>query len=203
MIMVREYLNIVDKAAKAHAEAVGFLESLNYHAKIDEIAMWLPHRDALLTAIMDEVVNGNTVYFNASRDRVATMPFYSAYSVEYHFLQTHDLPYRIEAMLLDGVADSPAHATLRKRINADVFPVHASWKTYTEEDYEAEEGYLRGAGFWLVQDCRSSYGHFSYWTHPHMPHLYFKPRVNLRDQESGETVEIQDGLGNVIKAVQS
>jgi hypothetical protein len=104
--------------------------------------------------------------------------------VTYRFIDIGG-PFRIEVMnITRGI--SPAHipAQARLGLGEEAVVMHVSYKPVIPgiEGYDAEKFVLRNKGLEHIQECRSTYGIFSYWLHPDLPDgVYLKPRVNLRD----------------------
>lgn len=149
--------------------------------KIDEIALLFPNDEQADYWIGSAVAVDGIEHFNMSWDRVKTYPFNNEYSVRYDFLRLGK-PYRVEAMRLPYGQVSPLHAPLvasAQRYEHPV-PVHLSFKTHSEEEYQETLRCLDDAGFDSAQHCASTYGRFSYWRHAECD-LYIKPRLNVRD----------------------
>lgn len=152
---------------------------------VDELAILVPGRE-LAMEFIDEAVQFGWCFFNRSSDIVRVEPFGTVYSVEYYFLRHHAYPWRFEVMRkVSGV--SPLHDALKPFMAEGDLPlVHASFKPYTGEsphNYTAEKDRLNEAGYWLAQECRSTYGRFGYWRALNDPMVqYLKPRINLRDE---------------------
>lgn len=182
------------KAVKTYdgvLERLGFPEG----TYVDEIAYMTADHETANIFLREAVMTDGCVHFNSATDHVHTEPLMTHYNVLYDFL-TVPLPYlnghevRIEAMhLIDGF--SPLHEAERHNMRRDsgiLSGIHASFRCPDEEQYGAALHRLRMRGWEAAQRCSSTYGRFSYWkpTDPDTwvgdgPHLYLKPRVNLRD----------------------
>lgn len=169
--------------------AVCALHSMAFTPIVDELAILMPGRDVLM-AFVEEAVQHGWAYTRNSIDTVRAEPMGTVYGVQYHFLSHHDKPWRLEVMLkTHGV--SPVHDVLWE--NATGFPVvHASYKPMfggSLGHYLREQKILEEDEYMNAQECRSTYGDFSYWRKPGTPHaFYLKPRVNLRDSTRPNTL---------------
>lgn len=152
----------------------------------DELALLFHDRNVLSSFLQVAVHEEGYELFNSASDYVNVHPLGSTYRTEYWFARTPH-PYRLELMELTQEG-SPLHEYLlreSRRVYLPI-PVHASFKCPTEEAYADAVHALRRDGLEVVQQCRSSYGAFSYWQSPTFGgtrerRFYIKPRVNLRD----------------------
>lgn len=181
-----------DILAQVHAkwglanEEVRGLFGISY--EVDEMALYFPDRD-LLTIFMSGAVQRGWVLFNYAEDNVTSRPIPGAYEVEYWFMRSPNVPYRLELMVA-GEGFSPYHTSLHEGCQQRSSPValaHASFKVQDEERFAATGVALRNAGLEVAQHCESSYGRFSYYITEsgdkrNLPVI--KPRINLRDQGS-------------------
>lgn len=176
-----------------------FMDHLGLNYTIDEIALMWDEDDKMRRWISSAVAEDGVVLFNRSIDRVNTFPIASRYHVEYNFLSIEGKPYRVEAMCIQhGV--SPLHAAHGSDCHIRPLAVHLSFKVESEMEYQKALSALAEAGCILAQSCKSDYGVFSYWKVPHLfenGHLYLKPRINLRDAKSEDTIKEEDQLGSV------
>lgn len=163
----------------------GFLEEVGIEADIDEVAVMFNHREEMWGWLQGAVSEPNVRIFNHARDHVTTSPIESRYDVEYTFLESSALPWRIEAMLLtDG--HSPLHAAVRANRVGGAHIIHASFKCHTTREFREAVEKLNDEGQ-CSQMCHSTYGRFGYWTingdiiAPGVRPLYLKPRFNSRD----------------------
>lgn len=160
---------------------------------IDELAILVPSLEMAM-ALIGDAVGREWVYTNHSKDDVRTEPLNTEYRVRYHFLTSPSRYYRLEIMHLSN-GFSPLHHSMdymgSARYRSDAFPiVHASFKPLAsgEARYEDAQRKLAEARYVNAQECRSTYGRFSYWRRTDDERLlYLKPRVNLRD-EVGEAI---------------
>lgn len=154
---------------------------------IDEIAMLAPSREMVLEFI-DEAVTHGWTYFNRESDTVRTEPMGTVYTVEYYFLRSPVHPWRFEIMRKVG-GISPVHDALTPFTGNGMPLVHASFKPLSgenEEGYAYAQRVLNDAGWWMAQECRSTYGQFGYWRAVNDRMLrYLKPRINTRDAVTG------------------
>lgn len=148
---------------------------------IDEIALMFPTDEMASRYVSGALLeDSGLVHFNAAYDSVLTAPIQSSYRVRYDFLKNPAKDWiRLECMVIQSGV-SPLHAALSPMIGDRPVPVHASFKCYNEADYDRSVRQLEEAGFVLAQECRSTYGQFSYWWSSEF-NIYIKPRVNLRD----------------------
>jgi len=157
---------------------------LGGHHRIDEIALLVT--DTAQLDMLDGLLQNEFGWerFNKANDSVRTAPIRSGYTVEYTFYRCQEVPWRLEVMrLTSGI--SPLHSAIPLPLMAQVCtPVHASFKCADEESYAVARYELDDRGWFLAQQCDSTYGRFSYYTKigsapSRVP--YLKPRANLRD----------------------
>lgn len=154
----------------------------NYNGFVDEIAL-LVETEGEVRELRQCLWMAGWLQFNTARDDVRTGPIRSRYEVEYNFFSHPDKIWRFEVMRITK-GYSPLHGAIRKPVGGELcVPVHASFKTYDEENYVYAREHLDGMGLFEAQRCDSTYGRFSYWTTVDQQDAvpYLKPRVNLRD----------------------
>lgn len=169
---------------------------------IDEVACIFDDREEKASWVQNAVKEDGVKMFNSAWDAVRTTPINSEYAVEYDFLEADMLAgMRVEAMTVIG-GNSPLHSSIlnpyfNPMIDSDVFRpgsvVHFSFKVPPEEYAEVLEKLNETPCAELAQSCESTYGAFSYWrVHEISNSTFLKPRINLRDQEVGEPVQMPD-----------
>lgn len=189
-----EFFSRVERGVRRYTQVLG---DLGFVHGIDEIAIQVPNRLALLNLIQQAVARDGVVLSNTATDHVNTLPLQGCYSVDYAFLTGFSIdgvhPYRIEIMHKTH-GFSPLHDAILTAIadKASAWCVHASFKVHDENEYGAATHALRKGGYESVQRCDSTYGRFSYWQPYDLDteastlgedFLYLKPRVNLRDAQ--------------------
>lgn len=161
------------------------LSAIGGDYSIDEIALLVGDNSQLET--LDHILSRDLGWekFNTAHDSVKTEPIRSGYTVEYHFFRHPMHSWRLEVMRLSSGV-SPLHAAIPLPLARQICePVHASFKCPDEETYTVARFELSQGGFWMAQQCLSTYGRFSYYTRLGLPVdrvPYLKPRVNLRDE---------------------
>lgn len=156
---------------------------LRDEGRVDEIA-YLVRSEIDSVAFLNYLRDLGWEWKNRARDTVFTFPIRSSYEIRYDFLENPLFDFRLEIMLVTN-GFSPLHSALPAR---HWQPVHASYKVDSEISYAITRIHLEGEGYFLAQQCDSTYGRFSYWTPVNSPMLsvpYLKPRVNLRDSREG------------------
>lgn len=176
---------LVEQVSSAVDFYNGFLDECEIDASIDEIAVMFQQREQMWGWLQAAVSEPNVRIFNHARDSVNTSPVESRYAVEYTFLETSALPWRIEAMLItDG--HSPLHHSIAANRVGGTHIVHASFKCLTTREWRKAVAVLNEEAE-CVQRCKSIYGRFGYWTLEESARpsgiypLYLKPRLNERD----------------------
>lgn len=156
---------------------------------IDEVALlMLDGHD--YEKVARRLIAAGTELRRVASDSVDVWPHGSCYDVDYSFFHLNTrLPLRIELMrITDGT--SPLHAPYRDfgQFDSKVEPilpvVHYSFKCADAVWYSDVKDVLKTQGAYMVQECHSHYGDFSYWASNALTGekmVYVKPRVNLRD----------------------
>jgi hypothetical protein len=181
------YLQTVDEKWQLMNEEVRGL--FGAERTIDEMAVYFPDRELLVT-FMAQAAQRGWQLFNFAEDNVVTRPIIGTYAVEYWFMESPNLPYRLELMTIpDGF--SPYHASLFEACRLHHAPasiVHASFKVPDEESYGAAVVGLRKAEYELAQHCESTYGRFSYFVRYDADNARpaLKPRLNMRDASEAD-----------------
>lgn len=161
---------------------------------IDEVAIQVPNRLALLNLIQHLTAVDGLALTNTATDHVETLPLRTCYSVDYAFITGEALrldgthSYRLELMH-KTVGVSPLHDVLFEAVaeQSAAWVVHASFKVPTEDEYGVVGHRLRDNSYECVQRCDSTYGRFSYWQPLDIDDdnksefVFLKPRVNTRD----------------------
>lgn len=162
---------------------------------IDEMAIAFGDVDTMLrfVAVMNHAPG--LTHFGGSIDTVQAAPLHSTYQVQYEWLTT-PMQFRVEAMtVLHGY--SPLHAHRAHYIGESNSPlpnnfgwIHASFKVPDEEAYDQTRRDMIEGGWYIAQNCQSTYGRFTYMSpggkvlemfDEGTASLYVKPRVNTRD----------------------
>lgn len=184
------YLETVDQKWQLMNEEVRGL--FGAERTVDEMAVYFPNRDLLVTFMAQAVQRGWRL-FNFAEDNVVTRPIIGTYAVEYWFMEHEDHDYRLELMTIpEGF--SPYHASLFEACRLHSAPasiVHASFKVPDEESYGAAVVGLRKADYELAQHCESTYGRFSYFVRYEADNARpaLKPRLNMRDASTQEKMD--------------
>ncbi|SRR6266540_7193913 len=187
-------LELIEKMDNVYMKYNRALRGIEIKEEIDEIAILFENRELLGQFVANAGEDWN--HFGSARDLVYTRPMDTSYRVMYEFFNVGGRPYRVEAMaLIDG--HSPVHASATALFPYMPSPelkmespliIHASWKSKSRSLY-GETLWLLGVNhFELAQQCKSDYGEFCYYNHPHLgfsPPIYFKPRLNMRDEIYG------------------
>lgn len=148
---------------------------------VDEMALVSPDHHKLARWVRRFAARDGYELFNAAQDKVVTSPITASYEVEYWFMRT-PFDYRLELMSVVG-GFSPLHSAATNLNDSGLYKVHASFKCQSQEAYASAVSTLLRNDWEPALKCQSTYGRFSYFSHPDLSGWYLKPRVNLRDGE--------------------
>lgn len=178
--------NLAERVRRTVKFFDGFLAEAGIDSHIDEIAVMFNEEEQKFDWLKSALAEEGVFAFNHATDHVNTSPLETSYSVEYTFLQSNALKWRIEAMrLLAGF--SPLHEAMQRRgAPWQEHVVHASFKVHSPREWLKVVQILNTEGT-NAQMCHSTYGRFGYWLlnedilPPGVERLYLKPRLNERD----------------------